>query len=308
MKTQFHRSLFTKMSATAPMDVVESVSFRQAMADTTAFTENGALSLSTTQPVGQAESVHGRMAFFFKMVRTVTDDQLFNYLAHSDAESVRDTLVLVFHLRNCRSKKSGGKGERDLFRRCVEWYKIHGKGDLIQKNLDQVVEFGRWDDVLVCPGGHAHMARQLLSDYEVVQGWKAAGEEQKATRPAITLAAKWAPSACMKNKKSQGQHVPMVAALNEILATQGKTLLERRVIREREYRKMLSLLRDYSTVIERLMCANQWDAIAFNHVPSNAMHLYGKSKISSKRKPQTHKRRRDSTEDKKARPGAFMRH
>lgn len=283
-------------------------SFRDAMMDTDTYTENGALSLSTTQPVGMAERIHGRTAFFFKTVRSLltNEAQLYKYLELADAENVRDTLVLVFHLRNCRSK-NGGKGERGLFRLCVEWYKSHGKGELLEKNLSSVVEFGRWDDVLICPGGYALMAKQLLADYEVVSRWQ---DDQKvrgtvdAPRPVITLASKWAPSACMKNKKSKGKHAPMVTALNDILANSNQRVMGRRVLREREYRKILSLLREHSVVLERLMCQNQWDLVDFNHVPSNAMHLYGKSKITMQG-GKSRKRRHDPSED---RPGAFVRH
>ena len=112
------------------------------------YTENGALSLSTTQPNTMTESIGGRVALFFKTVRSLLKDttQLYKYLSLAHGENVRDTLVLVFHLRNCR-KNLGGKGERDLFRLCVEWYKSQDRHDLIQKNLHNVVKFGRWDDV-----------------------------------------------------------------------------------------------------------------------------------------------------------------
>lgn len=282
------------------------ISFRDAMMAESAYTENGSLSLSTTQPVDVTKSIHGRMDFFFKTVRNLLtdEDQLYKYLELADSENVRDTLVLVFHLRNCRSK-NGGKGERDLFRRCVEWYKSRGKGDLLEKNLSSVVEFGRWDDVLICPGGHAFMARQLLDDYEVVTKWKesAKGQEIDTPRPAITLASKWAPSACMKNNKSKGKHVPMVMALTNILVYENREVFGRRVLREREYRRMLSALRENLVVLERLMCQNQWDSIDFNHVSSNAMHLYGKKTIKSQQEPESRKRRHFADC-----PGAFMRH
>jgi hypothetical protein len=310
-------------STTQSSTPVPSVSFRQAMVDRTAYTENGAISLSTTQPVGMDESVHGRMAFFFKAVRSLLKDesQLYAYLARADAENVRDALVLCFHLRNCRSK-NGGKGERDLFRRCVEWYKENGKDHLIEKNLSSVVELGRWDDVLFCPGGHLFMAKQLLADFEVTQKWaksrtemkvdanpSVSSEEEKEKRPAITLAAKWAPSACMKNKKSRNKHIPMIQAVNEVLRTTNSSLFGRRVIREREYRKMLSTLREHLVVLERLMCSNKWELVDFNHVPSNAMHLYGKLNIVHVSKsPVSQKRKRSHRDRGNGREGAFMRH
>ena len=53
------------------------------------------------------------------------------------------------------------------------------------------------------------------------------------------------------------------------------------------------------------MCQNKWDSVDFNHVPSNAMHLYGKSKITLKKTKSRKRRHDDAVAD---RPGAFMRH
>ena len=291
------------------------VTFAQSMSQQVALTENGALSLSTTQPVGMDESIHGRMAFFFKTVRSLMSDtaQLYKYLSLANSENVRDTLILVFHLRNCRSK-NGGKGERSLFRACVEWYKMNGKEDLLRRNLASVVEFGRWDDVLVCPGGHDYMARQLLADAAIVRDWKEKveskveiKEEISAPNPIISLASKWAPSACSKNEKSKDKHVAMVKAINAVLKETGQTLLGRHAIREKEYRQTLSMLRGHLVLVERLMCANQWSRIDFNHVPSNAMHLYGKSVINGAKK--SHKKRsRSFSNHGRSLPGAFLRH
>ena len=261
-------------------------------------TENGALSLASPQPIGLEEKIQGRTSFFFKIVRNLLDnaegrETLNTYLSMAHSENVRDTLILVFHLRNCR--KNGGKGERELFRQCIEWYVSNGHGDLMQKNLHCVVEFGRWDDVLVCPGGHDFMAKQLLKDFAT----PLLSEEKKSV--AISLAAKWAPSACMRNKKSRGKHVPMVAALNAQLEATKSTLFGRFPIREKEYRKLLSTLRERINVVERLMCANRWDDIDFNKVPSNAMHLYSKDNKAK----EVRKRRRVANASE---GGAFQRH
>ena len=277
-------------------------------------TENGALSLDTTQPDDMKESIHGRMAFFFKSVRSLLTDlpQLYKYLELADAENTRDTLILCFYMRNCR-KSSGGKGERDLFRHCVQWYVDHGKSHLIEKNLDSVVKFGRWDDVLICPGGYLFMARQLLADYQRVKEWEAKKDEN-ANRPAITLAAKWAPSASTRNKKSKDKHLPVLNAIqtllresSELSSSLGLLYNQPYNFQERDYRHMLSCLRRHLVVIECLMCDNQWDKIDFNHVPSNAMSLYGKKTITGRKVNQHRKRRRHVTPST-SKPGAFMRH
>jgi hypothetical protein len=285
---------------------------RQALSQTSSFTTNGALSLSTTQPINLPEKIHGRTAFFFKVNRSLLTEpnQVTEYLAEAHNENVRDALVLGFHLRNCRGgkgKNGGGKGERSLFRLCVEWYVNNGLGHLITKNLSQVVKFGRWDDVLVCPGGYEFIANQLLEDYHTVT--KYLQQSSSSKKPPITLAAKWAPSACSKNKKSKGKHLPVIKAINEILNRTGEQILGRQTMREVEYRKMLSTLREYCTVIERLMCLNRWEEIDFNTVPSNAMHLYGKNHVKGSKDNNTgRKQRKPNDDNNNDNQGAFLRH
>lgn len=274
------------------------MALRQALANV-AYTENGALSLATTQPAS-GPSVHSRTAFFFRTTRNLLQDplQLEDLLSASHQENVRDTLVLVFHLRNCR-QTNGGKGERDLFRACVQWYVKQGLGRLLQDNLDTVVTLGRWDDVLYCPGGHDYLAQQLVKDYRTLV--EAPTGADRACRPShISLAAKWAPSAGMKNKKSKGRDLPVIEALNRHLATTGESVLGRAVLREKEYRQMLSLLRAHLRVVERQMCTDQWEAIDFNQVPSHAMKRYGQLQVN----PPSSQRRRVVP----AKPGAFVRH
>ena len=259
-------------------------------------TLNGALSLATTQPQDLKESINGRIAFFFSVTRNLLHDipRLHKLLEDADSENTKDALVLVFHLRNCR-KKNGGKGERDLWRKCIQWYIDNGKSEIIEKNLSSVVEIGRWDDVLVCPGGYNYMAKQLLDDWDTIKSVQLS----KSSFPTISLAAKWAPSACIKTQKSKGKSRLMIEALNRVMSE------PKICFREKEYRQMLSALRKHLKVLERTMCDNKWDEIDFNSVSSNAMQLYGKKNISNGKK--IIKRRRITVE-RTPKPGAFLRH
>ncbi len=258
-------------------------------------TLNGAFSLATTQPPDFKEPINGRIAFFFSVTRNLLDDipRLYQLLAEADSENAKDALVLVFHLRNCR-KKNGGKGERDLWRKCIQWYIDNGKSEMIEKNLSSVVEIGRWDDVLVCPGGYNYMAKQLLDDWDTIKSVQLS----ESSFPTISLAAKWAPSACMRTKKSKGKSRLMIEALNRLMSE------SKICFREKEYRQMLSALRKHLKVLERTMCDNNWDKIDFNSVSSNAMQLYGKKNISDGKEI----KRRRITFERTPKPGAFLRH
>ena len=310
---------------------------------TVAYTLNGAKSLASLAPLApddpksNSTPFHGRSAFFFSVTRNLLtcESELRKLLATADSENTRDTLVLVFHLRNCR-KKNGGKGERDLWRKCVQWYVETGKGDLIQKNLPTVVEVGRWDDVLFCPGGYDYMAKQLLTDWDTLQEHDGCSDELKTSLPVISLAAKWAPSACISTKKSKGKSELMIAALNRVLSDNHDSAVSNTkkmtisLFREKEYRQMLSAMRRHLRVTESLMCDNKWEDIDFNQVPSNAMHNYGKKLIlnqnarkrsrsrtpvqsrrhtrSSLRQQRTSAKRQLLGSSSRSIPGAFYRH
>lgn len=252
-------------------------------------TENGAKSLATLQPMDmKTESVHGRVAFFFKAVRSLLQDehQLFKHFRDALNEDSLDAMKLLFHLRNCRKATkdtAGGKGERDLFRRCVDYLQKSGRQQLIDCNIKLVPQFGRWDDVLYCGAtGYRHMAQQLLQDYQTIQ------EEKKAE---ISLASKWAP----RFKSHQNEASKVIQALNTLLKERKSTFMGRSSIREAEYRKLLSACTNHFNLLERLMCEKRWEEIDFNQVPSRALHKYGKNHIKARKVGDGY-------------PGAFLRH
>ena len=272
-------------------------SFKDALMSSQHFTttEKGAKALATLQPMDmKTESVHGRVAFFFKTVRSLLEDepQLFKHFQDALNEDALDAMKLLFHLRNCRKadkETAGGKGERELFRLCVKYLKQSGRQRLIDCNIELVPQFGRWDDVLYCgDSGYRHMAQQLLKDYHTTQ------EEKKSE---ISLASKWAPR--YKTRKVEAGKV--IDALNSLLTQQKKTLFGRSVIREAEYRKLLSACTNHLSLLERLMCEKRWDEIDFNQVPSRAMNKYGKNFIKVYN-PQKGRKVEEPTS------GAFLRH
>jgi hypothetical protein len=79
----------------------------------------------------------------------------------------------------------------------------------------------------------------------------------KANKP-ISLCAKWLPSKTSSKITNKRFH-RLVKLLN---------------ISEKLYRQTLSELRAYSNVVEVKMCANKWDEIDYNKIPSKANLLY----------------------------------
>lgn len=152
-----------------------------------------------------------------------------------------------------------GLGERDVFRMMLT--KI---GDLHPEMALQFIigtelwNYGRWDDVLriffdttntiLHDGIGELIANQFRRD---VMGC--------GLGDSISLLAKWMPS----NNTSSKQKRSEAAILQSLLH-----------LNAREYRKILSKLREYLSVVDRKASLNQWNDINYNHVPSKANLKY----------------------------------
>jgi Domain of unknown function (DUF2828) len=131
----------------------------------------------------------------------------------------------------------GGAGERELFRSILKHLEKADPKSALAF-LAKVPEVGRWDDIFVFE------TEQLKSAAYTMLG--------DALRAKNGLAAKWTP-----------RKGPIAA---EVRAFFGMT--------PKQYRKSLVAL---TKVVETQMCANDWDNINFNHVPSVASRLYKKA-------------------------------
>lgn len=131
----------------------------------------------------------------------------------------------------------GGSGERELFRQILKYLEKHDK-DSAAALLLKTPEIGRWDDIFVFEDAELKAkAFTMLGD---------------ALRVRNGLAAKWTPR-------------------------QGKLAVEIRNffgMSPKFYRKSLVEL---SKTVEQEMCAKNWDAINFSHVPSVAAARYKKA-------------------------------
>jgi len=131
----------------------------------------------------------------------------------------------------------GGAGERELFRSILIHLEKSDK-DAALALLKKIPELGRWDDIFVFTDKDLKAAAYtMLGD---------------ALRSRNGLAAKWAPR---KGK--------IAAEVREFFGMSPKF-----------YRKSLVAL---TKVVETQMCANDWDNINFNHVPSVAARNYKKA-------------------------------
>lgn len=144
-------------------------------------------------------------------------------------------IVLLFYARDIRQ----GQGERDFFRHCFNWLARSRETDA-QKVLKLIPEYGRWDDIFYSTEGTRLLDLGLL--YLI-----------KAVREGNGLAAKWAP----REGKSTHRFFERIMQITDLS--------------EREYRKLVAKV---SNTVEDKMCAQEWEEINYNHVPSRAFLIY----------------------------------
>lgn len=130
----------------------------------------------------------------------------------------------------------GGQGERKLFRDFMLHLEATRPDLLVESHLlENIPEIGRFDDLLIFTNEDVRDKAFTVFTSHLLKGNK--------------LAAKWAPR--------QGE---VAVALRKFIGLSPK-----------QYRKLLV---NNTQVVESLMCAREWGAINFNHVPSVAMSRY----------------------------------
>ena len=199
------------------------------------------------------KSKHDR--YFYGAHRTMDAVEALRLFIISYEEDPLYTMKWLMYARHIKL----GLGERDVFRMMLT--KI---GDLHPEMALQFIigtelwNYGRWDDVLRIffdtTSGILHdglgevIANQFRRD---VMGC--------GLGDSISLLAKWMPSNNTSSKQKRSE------------ATILQSLLH---LNAREYRKMLSRLREHLAVVDRKASLNQWNDINYNHVPSKANLKY----------------------------------
>lgn len=224
-------------------------------------TWNGAVS-NVRADVKVNDSYNGRVSVFFHAVRGIGKERFFSYLEEAAKESLADTIVLIFHLRDCR----GGKGERALGRLAFTWLSEHYPEEF-RKVVHLIPNYGRYDDLLTFfPQGLdgtdfsnfavTLFAKQLQQDLECMQQGKP-----------CSVAAKWTPSENCKSDRDRSTFATLANALKVTPAQLRK--------------KYNTPLRAYLHVVEKYMCSRDWSKIDYSKVPSYAMTRLRKSFVKN---------------------------
>lgn len=208
-------------------------------------TENGAVGYKTT------ESALVDMNYLVSSFRNRNEDEIISYFDKAFNENKEYALKWLFYARDVR----GGLGERRLFRVCYGRL-LDLDVDLFYKNLHNIQEYGRWDD-LVSLIGLSQVTDEYITHIIKLQLGHDLHEMKKGNP--ISLLGKWLPSENASSKKTK--HL-------------AKVIRSYLRLSSRDYRLILSKLRKYLNVVEVKMCGNEWESIDYNSVPSLANLKY----------------------------------
>lgn len=169
-------------------------------------------------------------------------------------------LKTLFYIRDIR----GGQGERNTSRVCLKWLATNHPSVFI-KNIENIVKFGRFDDLFVALEADNTASTAVFAFIKKQLGKDARCKDDSK----LSLLAKWMPSINTSSAETRALAHKFIKYLK---------------VTPRKYRKTLSALRERLNVVERLISANEWSEVNFEHVPSKANLLY--KKAFSKHEPE----------------------
>lgn len=207
------------------------------------YTENGALGYRTT----------GKhlldLNFKVASLRKADAETIISGFDKAFSEDHIHVLKWLFYLRDARE----GLGERRSFR-IIMSHMANVEPEISKVLIGLIAEYGRYDDLLSLVGTECEknalevIKNQLMKDLEA----------KKANKP-VSLLAKWMPSCNATSYKTK----------------ENATVVRKYLgFTERQYRKILSELREYIDVVERKMSAKKWGEINYETVPSKANLVY----------------------------------
>lgn len=201
------------------------------------FTENGALTRNTSK------SYVLDMFAMGGSMRTRSDKEIVEMFSKAFYENPALALKCLFYIRDCR----GGLGEKNFFRVSSRW--LLDKFSKISKEnfINLTAEYGSWKDVF-----------SILTENEYI--------------PTVSYLFK--NDFINKKPTLMEKYMPSVGGSRNNAANK---IAKHMNITPREYRKILSFLRNELGIVESKMCSKEWDKISYEAVPSKAMLNYSDS-------------------------------
>ena len=206
-------------------------------------TENGALGYRTT----------GKylldLNFATASLRKMQPTEITGKFTDAFLDNKLYALKWLFYLRDARE----GLGERRSFRVILN-HLANTEPDIVEAFVKLIPEYGRYDDLMCLLGTECEVYALAAIKEQLEKDLK----DMEEGKP-ISLLGKWLPScnASSKQTKKNGTIVRTYLGLSE-----------------KNYRKILSKLREYIKIVERQMSAKEWGKINYEAVPSRANLIY----------------------------------
>lgn len=207
-------------------------------------TENGAKTYAGTS--------NASLDLFGKIAACRKDPSMaVNLFRKSYAEDMETALRILFWARDIR----GGQGERLVFRTILTDL---AKKDtsVVEKIVPLIPFYGRWDDLMVLENTDVWTSALNLIKEQLTY------DLNQSVDSNVSLLAKWLPSINASSQNSKRL---------------GRKIAEHMGWKESFYRKALAILRKKIAIVERDMCAKQWENIDYEKVPSRAQKMYRKA-------------------------------
>ncbi|MCR5341383.1 MAG: DUF2828 family protein [Saccharofermentans sp.] len=213
----------------------------------TAYTANGAVS--------NASTMSDCLDFFATAgaLRNASDEEITARFIRAFAEDRDIAMKTLFFARDIR----GGLGERRAFRVIIR-YLADNYPDTVRKNIANIAEYGRYDDILSLIGTASeaeaitYIRENLNKDMKSMQA-----------QESVSLVAKWLPSVNASSSETVRTAKKIAKAMN---------------MSDASYRRMLSSLRAYIKIIENNLREKDY-TFSYEKQPSKAMFKYRKAFI-----------------------------
>ena len=208
----------------------------------TAYTANGAVSCAST--MSDCLDLFATAG----ALRNASDSEIITRFVRAFAEDRDIAMKTLFYARDIR----GGLGERRFFRVLIR-YLAENYPDTIRKNIVNIGEYGRYDDILSlmdtpCEKDAILYIRKMLED----------DMEFMQAQESVSLMAKWLPSVNASNKEA---------------IRLAKKIARGMDMSDSQYRKMLSSLRSYIKIIENNLREKDY-SFSYLNQPSKALFKY----------------------------------
>ncbi len=212
------------------------------------YTENGAVTYLTT------ESYCLDLFATIGALRNGADEDIVTRFQRAYAENPDLAMKTLFFARDIR----GGLGERKVFKTILKYLAVN-EPESVKKNIENVAEYGRYDDILSLIG--TPVEKEAMSYIKKTFEEDLAKLKRDGFNAKITLLAKWLPSVNASNKDAVRNGKKIARALN---------------MSDAMYRRALSALRAQIRIIENNLREKDY-TFDYMFQSSKALYKYRKA-------------------------------